>query len=61
MDTIDNLKKLGLKENRKYLFLVVWLLINITVIQLPVNIVINLFGISINLFDLLGMIILVFI
>ena len=56
MDTIDNLKKLGLKENRKYLFLVVWLLINITIIQLPVNIVINLFGISINLFDLLGIV-----
>ena len=56
MDTIDNLKKLGLKENRKYLALVIWLLINITLIQMPFEITINLFGFPIDLFDLIGIV-----
>lgn len=33
MDFIDNLKKLGKKENWKYLYLVIWLMIGVTVIQ----------------------------
>jgi hypothetical protein len=56
MDAINNLKKLGLHENRKYLILIVWLLVNITIIQFPIEIIIQIFGISINLFDLLGLI-----
>jgi len=56
MDTIDNLKKLGLKENRKYLILVIWLLVNITLIQLPVDIPIILFGFTIDLLDLVGIV-----
>ncbi|MHA1915729.1 MAG: hypothetical protein ACW986_08540 [Promethearchaeota archaeon] len=35
MEIIENLKKLGERENWKYLFLVIWLLIGITVIQFP--------------------------
>ena len=33
MDSIDNLKKLFLKENWKYLFLVIWLLVGVGLIQ----------------------------
>ena len=57
MDTIDNLKKLGLKENRKYLILVIWLLVNITIIQLPFEFSVQIFAVSINLLDLIGVII----
>ncbi len=56
MDTIDNLKKLGLKENRKYLILVIWLLVNITLIQLPFNFSVQIFAININLLDLIGVV-----
>ena len=56
MDTIDNLKKLGLKENRKYLILVIWLLINITIIQLPFEYAIQIFAINIDLLDLIGVV-----
>lgn len=56
MDTIDNLKKLGLKENRKYLILVIWLLVNITIIQLPFEFSIQIFAINIDLFDLIGVV-----
>ena len=56
MDTIENLKKLGLKENRKYLILVVWLLVNITIIQLPFEFSVQIFAINIDLFDLIGVI-----
>jgi len=57
MDTIENLKKLGLKENRKYLILVIWLLINITIIQLPFGLPVQIFTVSIDLLDLIGVII----
>ncbi len=57
MDTIDNLKKLLLKENRKYLILVIWLLVSITIIQLPFQFPILLFNRSIDLLDLIGVII----
>jgi hypothetical protein len=56
MDTIDNLKKLGLKENRKYLVLVIWLLVNITIIQLPFGITVEIFSVKIDLLDLIGVI-----
>jgi len=56
MDTIENLKKLGLKENRKYLILVVWLLVNIIIIQLPLEFAIQIFAINIDLLDLIGVI-----
>ncbi len=56
MDTIDNLKKLGLKENRKYLILVIWLLINITIIQLPFEFSVQIFAINVDLLDLIGII-----
>ena len=56
MDTIENLKKLGLKENRKYLILVVWLLVNIIIIQLPFEFAIQIFAINIDLLDLIGVI-----
>ncbi len=56
MDTLDNLKKLGLKENRKYLILVIWLLINITLIQLPIDFSVQIFAININLLDLIGVV-----
>ncbi|MBY8980178.1 MAG: hypothetical protein KGD72_07290 [Candidatus Lokiarchaeota archaeon] len=56
MDTIDNLKKLGLKENRKYLILVIWLLVNITLIQLPFDFSVQIFAININLLDLIGVV-----
>lgn len=57
MDTIENLKKLGLKENRKYLILVIWLLVNITIIQLPLKFSVQIFAINIDLLDLIGVII----
>jgi hypothetical protein len=57
MDTIDNLKKLGLKENRKYLILVIWLLVNITIIQIPFQFSIQILGSQIDLFDLIGVVI----
>lgn len=57
MDTIENLKKLGLKENRKYLILVIWLLVNITIIQLPFKYSVQIFAINIDLLDLIGVII----
>ena len=56
MDTIDNLKKLGLKENRKYLILVIWLLVNITIIQLPDVFSVMIFGINMDLLDLIGVV-----
>jgi hypothetical protein len=56
MDTIDNLKKLGLKENRKYLILVIWLLVNITIIQLPFEFSIQIFAINIDFLDLIGVV-----
>jgi len=56
MDTIDNLKKLGLKENRKYLILVIWLLVNITIIQLPFEFAIQIFAINIDFLDLIGVV-----
>ncbi|TET02566.1 MAG: hypothetical protein E3J90_02515 [Promethearchaeota archaeon] len=56
MDTIDNLKKLGLKENRKYLILVIWLLVNITIIQFPIEFNIQIFSINIDLLNLIGII-----
>ena len=56
MDTIENLKKLGLKENRKYLILVIWLLVNITIIQLPFEFSVQIFAINIDLLDLIGII-----
>ncbi len=56
MDTLDNLKKLGLKENRKYLILVIWLLVNITIIQLPFEFSVHIFSVNINLLDLIGII-----
>ncbi len=57
MDTIENLKKLGLKENRKYLILVIWLLVSITIIQLPFQFSIQILGNQIDLFDLIGVVI----
>jgi len=57
MDTIENLKKLGLKENRKYLILVIWLLVNITIIQLPFEFSVQFFAINIDFFDLIGVVI----
>ena len=57
MDTIENLKKLGLKENRKYLILVIWLLVNITIIQLPFQFSIQILGNQIDLLDLIGVVI----
>ncbi len=57
MDTIENLKKLGLKENRKYLILVIWLLVSITIIQLPFQFSIQILGSQIDLFDLIGVVI----
>ena len=56
MDTIDNLKKLRLKENRKYLILVIWLLVNITIIQLPFGFSVQIFAVNIDIFDLIGVI-----
>jgi len=56
MDTIENLKKLGLKENRKYLVLIIWLLVNITIIQLPFEISVNIIGVWVDLLDLIGVI-----
>jgi len=56
MDTIDNLKKLGLKENRKYLILVIWLLVNITIIQLPFKFSVQIFAVNLDLLDLIGII-----
>ena len=56
MDTIENLKKLGLKENRKYLILVIWLLVNITIIQLPFEFSVQIFAINIDFFDLIGVV-----
>ncbi len=57
MDTIDNLKKILLKENRKYLILVIWLLVNITIIQLPFQFSIEILGNQIDLLDLIGVVI----
>ena len=54
MDTIDNLKKLGLKENRKYLVLVIWLLVNITIIQFPFEYYIQIFSVDIDILNLIG-------
>ncbi|MFX1313199.1 MAG: hypothetical protein ACFFHD_11390 [Promethearchaeota archaeon] len=47
MEIIENLKKLGKKENWRYLVLVIWLLIGIVIIQLP----------GFNLFPIIGIII----
>ena len=57
MDTIENLKKLLLKENRKYLILVIWLLVCITIIQLPFQFSIQILGNQIDLLDLIGVVI----
>jgi hypothetical protein len=59
MDMIENLKKLLLKENRKYLILVIWLLVNITIIQLPFQFSIQILGTQIDLLDLIGVVIFV--
>jgi len=56
MDTIENLKKLGLKENRKYLILVIWLLVNITIIQLPFEFSVQVFSVRVDLLDLIGVV-----
>ena len=56
MDTIKNLKKSGLKENLKYLILIIWLLVNITIIQLPFEFSVQIFGIWVDLLDLIGVI-----
>jgi hypothetical protein len=57
MDIIENLKKLGLKENRKLLILVVWLHLNILLIEFPYSITVQLFNMEMDLLDLIGMII----
>ena len=57
MSFIENLKKLTLKENRKYLILVILLLIGIAVIQIPVEFTITLFSIEVDLWDLTGVVI----
>ncbi|MFX0060488.1 MAG: hypothetical protein ACFE8J_19505 [Candidatus Heimdallarchaeota archaeon] len=57
MEIIDNLKKLGLKENRKLLILVVWLHLNILLIEFPYGITVQLFNMEMDLLDLIGMII----
>lgn len=57
MEFIDNLKKLGFKENRKYLILVIWLLIDITLIQIPIQINIQIGAIEVELWDLIGVVI----
>jgi hypothetical protein len=54
---IENLKKLLLKENRKYLILVIWLLVCITIIQLPFQFSIQMLGNQIDLLDLIGVVI----
>ncbi|NVM44513.1 MAG: hypothetical protein HWN79_06330 [Candidatus Lokiarchaeota archaeon] len=56
MDTIENLKKLGLKENRKYLILIVWLLLNITIIQLPFGFSVQIFAVNMDILDLIGVV-----
>ena len=56
MDTIENLKKLGLKENRKYLILIIWLLVNITIIQLPFEFSVQIFAVRMDLLDLIGVV-----
>ena len=56
VDTIENLKKLGLKENRKYLILVIWLLLNITIIQFPFGFSVQIFAVNIDIFDLIGVV-----
>ena len=50
MEIIENLKKLGKKENWRYLVIVIWLLIGIVIIQLPA------FG-GFDLFPIIGIII----
>jgi hypothetical protein len=57
MPFIENLKKLTFKENRKYLFLVILLLIGIAVIQIPVEYTIIIFSYEIDLWDLIGVVI----
>jgi len=53
---IENLKKLGLKENRKYLILVIWLLLNITIIQLPFGFSVQIFAVNMDILDLIGVV-----
>ena len=57
MPFIENLKKLTLKHNRKYLILVILLLIGIAVIQIPVEYTITIFSYEIELWDLIGVVI----
>ncbi|MFX1358107.1 MAG: hypothetical protein ACFFA8_12600 [Promethearchaeota archaeon] len=57
MEIIENLKKLGLKENRKLLILVVWLHLNILLIEFPIRMDVVLFNIEMDLIDLIGIII----
>lgn len=57
MPFLENLKKLTFKENRKYLFLVILLLIGIAVIQIPVEYTITIFSYEIDLWDLIGVVI----
>ena len=57
MPFLENLKKLTFKENRKYLFLVILLLLGIAVIQIPVEYTITLFSYEIDLWDLIGVVI----
>jgi hypothetical protein len=57
MSFIENLKKLTLKENRKYLILIILLLIGIAVIQIPVEYTITFFSFEVDLWDLIGVVI----
>jgi len=57
MSFIENLKKLTLKENWKYLIIVILLLIGIAVIQIPVEYTITILSFEIDLWDLIGVVI----
>ncbi|TFF68978.1 MAG: hypothetical protein EU516_01930 [Promethearchaeota archaeon] len=57
MSFIENLKKLTLKENWKYLIIVILLLIGIAVIQIPVEYTITILSFDIDLWDLIGVVI----
>ncbi|MFX1497409.1 MAG: hypothetical protein ACFFBH_07775 [Promethearchaeota archaeon] len=56
MEFIENLRKLGLKENRKYLILVIWLLIDIILIQIPLQITIQIGPFQVDLWDIIGVV-----
>jgi len=57
MPFVQNLKKLILKENWKYLIVIILLLIGIAVIQIPVEYSIIIFSYEIDLWDLIGVVI----